>query len=500
VRDTVQRGIVVHDSAVTVDGNVVFNTVGHNVVVETETTEGAVINGNLALVNKLHTPLVTNAALQQQNDQLPSNFWIKSARNTITNNAAAGSLSNGFIYDVVGNGPIDFRNNLAHAAMAQGVTGDFNMGSGLLLHMTRDGLPEDRLSDFTVYHSIHGFWPENDGGYTVSDSRGLRADRVMAYHNAANIFARGPGNKVVLNSPVVVGGAAGNGARLFPNERGVANQYGSEQIITNPVFANFSGPDYVSKLLSGHDISAPINSGFTITNARMINVSSTLAPDGSSWSSFNDDSMYPRGSYVSIIQPFVATAECSVMRIGVAGEEESFYRCPRRYGYAEIDVRTLAAPTVRYHEVGNIVRSDGLRFKGAGYTDNNAPTKFHGGMSGYAALWDAGLSYTLESPSASGYAIRLSAPQDITVAEVMREQATIQVSIPVSAPPRGVYRSGSASVDYNDRPASYTAANSLRAAASRTELAANPLTTYFYDATARQVVVHASARWLTVVP
>ena len=98
VRDSIQRGIVLHNTGkLTVAGNVVFNTVGHNIVIETEVTNGNVIDGNLALINRQPIPPFTEPTLVTQNDRLPGNYWMKGAVNTIVNNVAAGSFSNGFI-------------------------------------------------------------------------------------------------------------------------------------------------------------------------------------------------------------------------------------------------------------------------------------------------------------------------------------------------------------------------------------------------------------------
>ena len=77
--------------------------------------------------------------------------------------------------------------------------------------------------------------------------------------------------------------------------------------------------------------------------------------------------------------------------------------------------------------------------------------------------------------------MRLSQNDD---AVVYNEQATIEFSVPMNTPPSGVFRHGT----NHGAPDAPTAASALRAVASRAELAANPLGTYFYDATSRLVV------------
>jgi G8 domain len=478
VRDSVQRGIVVHDSAVTVANNVIFNTVGHNVVVETETTEGAVIDGNFALVNALPNPLFTEPALKLQNDTQPSNFWIKSARNRITGNMAAGALDSGFMYDHVSNGPAHFKDNTAHAAMAKGIETEFPTTAAIMMIFARNGMEQDVISDSLAYNSDNGFWLEIydeeaiGPDYTI---RPLVADRITMMDNATGLFARGAGNKVTLNDAVYIR----NNSR---------NQYGGLHVLNRPTFVG------MTTLASGHDTD-PAESQIIINNPRLVN-SSQFTPDDMSFSVYNDDALFPRGMYVHGSQHWLAAPACAkhTFTNRVANDSAVFYRCPKMYTYTEIDVRSLAVPAQRTHETNYIVRSDGLRFKGLGYTDAGAGEFTHmGGLSGYAAFTDAGLSYQLETASTSGYAVRLS---NVKQTAVYTEQHTVDVALPVNAPPSAVYRNGR-SYDNSD---AYGAANAMRAATSVAEWNANPLTTYLYDAAAKKVWIKASARWVTIKP
>jgi hypothetical protein len=475
IRDSVQRGIVVHDSAVTVKGNVVFNTVGHNVVVETATTEGAVIDGNLALVNHLPNPLFADPGLVVQNDLQPSNFWIRSSRNTIVNNVAGGALDSGLMVDHAENGPTVLKNNIAYAAMSRGVESTFPTTGAHMLIFARDGMPGDAISELTAYNSAIGVWLEIYDEEAIGPNHTIRplvGDKLAMMNNDVGLFSRGSGNKLVLNDAVFV-------------RNPTRNQYGGNQVLNRPVFANLPG-----SVGGAHD-AGPEHSRFYISQARMVN-SPQWVPDDSSFMVFADDSMFPRGMYIPAVQPWLATPECARVTFtnAAAGDTESYWRCPRMYGYTEIDVRDLAAPGVRLHQSRNVRRSDGLTWRVAG---TNSPLEGMGGRSGYAAFYDAGLGYGVVDAAAAGYAVRLSQNDD---AVVYNEQATIEFSVPLASAPSGVFRHGTS----EDAPDAPSAAHALRAVGSRAELAANPLATYFYDATNRQVVFHASKRWVTVRP
>lgn len=475
VHDTVQRGIVVHDSAVTVQGNVVFKTVGHNYIVETLTTEGSVIDRNLGLVNAAPNPKFTEPTLATQNDFAPSNFWMKSTRNVVTNNHAAGAFSAGFIYDSAANGPAYFKDNVAHAAMDRG--GDaFPTGAGFTSIVNRAGSPDDVLEGFVGYHNAQGFWPEIELEPAATEQTApLVSKSFVLYDNGINIFGRGPGNRARHESPTLIGSL------------GVFNQYGGEQTLIDPLIVNVKG-----SLVSGHDTNPQVGS-FVIVNPKLVN-SAKILPDERSWVVFMDDSSIPKGAYVHKDQPFFVTSECSIDML--PGEEApEYYHCPRRYGFSEMDVRDLSAPATPLHTTMKIKRSDGLEFYSLGY--QGAEVKFVGGNRGYLTLFDAGVSYALPKASTKGWAVRLTdTDAENPNSQVLAEKATVQVSIPVSGPPTGVFRKGTST----KAPDATTAADALKRVASVAELAASPLTSYYYDGNAKLVWVHASTRWTTVVP
>ncbi len=472
VRDTIQRGMVVHGTTgVLLSGNVVFNTVGHNIFIEDAQTTGNTLDRNLALVNRQPSPLHTEPMLVTQNDRMPANFWLKSGRNTLTRNAAAGSFANGFIYDgIEADGPLDFRNNTAHAAMAQeGLgEGDFDTKAGVMI--IGGGHPQDRVQDTLVYHNAFGLWAEEGGPYVF--------ERFVAAENRTAVENRGVSSDVTYRQGVFVASFPG-GLRNVGN--GIHFQYGSDVRLTAPTFANYS-----DNAFSASDIAQPPHVGLWLSGASFIGTKPVLVPAGDGVSTFEDDSFLPRGTYTA--DPRYTLLSCPQVTLsypdGRGGlEGETYYRCAQRYGFAELDVRTGAAPAVRTHEAADILRSDGLSLRG--------------GMFGYPALYGAGVGYTLTTASASGYSVRLHTTSlDGRVTPVDSEQALLDVAVTVLAPPSAVYRTTSTL----EQPGAPREANRLRAVSSLPELSAAPLASYFYDATNRRVHVKASVRWVTLVP
>lgn len=206
VHDTVQRGIVIHNTyGINLLGNVVFNTLGHNFIVETEQTRGNVFDHNLALVNRLPNPPFTNAALRTQSDDIPSSFWIKDANNTFANNAAAGAAGMGFFFDQAVSQPeqegqsLVFERNTVHAAMTAGAARDFDIQSAVLFSCS-DELPGTaKISDVLVYQcdadpsrDPAGFWVEGECQSLRPDSPPFSVDRLQVIDNRVkNIEVRG---------------------------------------------------------------------------------------------------------------------------------------------------------------------------------------------------------------------------------------------------------------------------------------------------------------------
>lgn len=484
VRDTIQRGIVVHDtSSVRVAGNVVYNTVGHNIVVETPNTGNNLLERNLALVNDMPRPDFTEATLVTQNDHLPGNYWMKSAQNTFVGNVAAGSLSNGFIFDAVSNGPVAFRANVGRNSQAEGRVGDFNFGSGILILFNRLTDPRDDWSDNVVFHNAQGFWPENEpdedaqGNPLQRQDTGFVVRRLVAVDNGFNMVNRGVGQRVNYVDPVIGSGISRSLANA--SHATFHNQYGSEVRVTNPTFVNASG------IASGTDIAIPSQSRFTFTGGRFIGARSN-AIDDTSIVTFTDDAILPRGTYIAPEQTALLSSDCTPVLLG----EDRTMRCASNRTIGELDVRAGATSTAKLNFSQPLVRSDGLS-----YTSRNVPGANNlNGMHGYAVLLNHGFSYTVPAPSSAGHALRLDLSGETYLGTMTEETAMVDVSVPVAAAPRSVLRGG------NTQHPQTAGATAMRAATSAADWHANPVTAYYYDAANRRVWVKASTRWVLVQP
>jgi hypothetical protein len=482
VRDSIQRGIVVHDtSSVRVAGNVVYNTVGHNIVVETPNTGNNLLEGNLALVNDMPRPDFTEPTLVTQNDHLPGNYWMKSAQNTFIGNVAAGSLSNGFIFDAVSNGPVAFRGNVGRNSQAEGRVGDFNFGSGILILFNRLTHAQDDWSDNVVFHNAQGFWPENEpdedaqGNPLQRDDTGFVIRRLVAVDNGMNMVNRGVGQRVNYIDPVIGGGMSRTGIH-----RSFHNQYGSEVRVQNPTFVN------VSSLAGGTDIAIPSQSRYLFSGGgRFIGARSSVIDD-TSIVTFADDAILPRGTYIAPEQTALLTSDCSAVMLG----EARAMRCATNRTIGELDVRAGATSTAKTNDSQYILRSDGLRFRSVSQPGSNQIN----GMHGYAALVNHGLSYAVEAASSAGHALRLDLSGETYLGTLTEATATLDVSVPVSAAPRAVLRGG------DTQHPQTTGATAMRAAVSAADWHANPLSSYYYDATTRRVWLKAATRWALVQP
>lgn len=467
VHSSIQRGIVLHDvQNVELTGNVVFNTVGHNFVVETEATVNNTLRGNLALINRQASPLQTNRTFVEQNDRMPANYWFKSGKNIVDGNHAAGSFNNGFVYDGINADPIHFTNNVAHASMGlEGLgEGAFDLLAAVLIVSGEERPSTDVVSDTLVYHNSIGMWPEEVGTFNIV--------RLVSVDNDIHTENRGVSNRVAYRDSLFVG------RMTEPRERpgdAVHFQYGSDVLLDGVTFANFEG----GLVASMTDIALPVQANLWIRNARYIGPRPQQPADESLIVTCLDDTMLPRGTYLF----FPQHAPPGAVRTTVF-DGESFLPALRstfRPGYMELDVRVRSAVRTRTNLRNFIRRSDGLRYRD--------------GMFGYTVLMNANVTYALETVSTSGYALRLSndAYYDSTVDHA---HANLEVAIPVAAAPRAVHRTNS---DFAV-PGAVTTSNRLRAATSLADYQANPLTSYWFDSANRRVLVRANLRWIVLVP
>lgn len=465
VRDTIQRGIVLHDvSGVRVEGNVIFSVVGHNLVVETEITRGNRIAGNLALVNRQAVPLQTSQTFLDQNDRLPSNYWLKSGANEVVGNVAAGSFNSGFIFDGINSDPIHFLNNVAHGAMGlEGAgAGDFDLSAGILIVSGEVRLAGERVEDNLVYHNNIGFWPEEVGTFVVS--------RLTAVDNGTHTENRGAGNRAVYRDSTF----ASRITRKATTTDLIHFQYGSSVWLVNPTIVNHTGP-----LASYTDIAIPPQAGIWLQNPRFVNGRPEPSFGEEHIATYLDDALLPRGTYTMSAPHALPGSQ----RVQILQGDDWLpgFRMSVRPRYAELDVRNRAAVGTRLNLRQPIIRQDGLSYRD--------------GMFGYTAIVTPTVTYHLPTVATGGYAMRLNFDFEDRE-EPVAGDPSVRVSFAVNAAPTSVHRTN----DNRDRPGGPTTTNRLRLAASAADFAANPRTTYLYDAAAKRVTVTATLRWIVVVP
>jgi parallel beta-helix repeat protein len=487
IRDSIQRGIVLHDTSnLTVAGNVVFNTVGHNIVIETETTKGNLLEGNLALVNREPSPAHTEPTLFTQNDQNPANFWIRGAENAVIGNASAGSQANGFIYDTPGPGNFNFRGNVVHAAMSQESKlrpGDFDTTAGVMIAVGgRPAGVKDQLLDTLAYHNAHGLWAEESEVPFVFD-------RFIVAENSVNgVQNRGVGSQQIFRNGVFIGVLPNSG--VLSAAAGVMhNQYGSDNLIENATFANYAS----GAGLGGTD-TGPTQASYTISGARFIGTPGFEMTDLGRFT-FKDDSALPRGFYVHATVPWVAPPGAATVNIG----GYPMLRAPVTPNIAELEVRIAPSASFSNKIAATVTRSDGLR-----YSIASGPGGGGAGLHSTTVL--AGLpnvSYALEQAS-SYYAARLWDTGGNLA--VQRGDAMTLVSVAMPAAPRTAARAPTV-VDTGNPggdPGTGDLVNpnaltiTLQPAASIAELNANPRNSYFYDAGSKRLWTYVNSSWLVL--
>ncbi len=121
IHNSLQRGVVVHETdKLLVQNNVVYNTVGHNYVVEDGTERANTFDKNLGLLPRAVQFSATT--LKDQNDKAAAAFWLRTAAGTYTGNTAAGGQFAGFWFDqgtiatkVASKALLSFSDNTVHS-------------------------------------------------------------------------------------------------------------------------------------------------------------------------------------------------------------------------------------------------------------------------------------------------------------------------------------------------------------------------------------------------
>jgi len=465
VNRSFQRGITVHGvQKLLVQDNVVFDTVGHNYLVETPDTVDNVWDHNLAAVTRLAN--FTQATLKTQGDDEASNWWIRAAKNTFTRNSAAGSVASGFWFDATNDAGLVFQDNVAHSATGNATDEpdqkskiDFNRESGIFaenLEALKDG--DERPNKFyaitfertTLFQNQTDLWPK-DGAQVYkdtlfADSPGPAITGEGCFVTFENAFFAGP-SPFTKTSPAPV-----------------HTQYSGKIVLENPTFVGYPG------VFMSHDINLPFMSDFVIRGARLVNMPAGAGgPDGFSVLETLDDSYMPRGFYVPDSRSLIVPGMTQV--VASAPGDPGIYRRSDRLAYATLTL-TNAEGRVQSAAGYTVTRSDGMTTTGEAI---GAPIASSGGF-----------SYQLAGPAPSTVVKLLLDPQgsynQLTLPPAI-DTLAVEVAFPLAKAPTKVELPAAA----------LTAAASL--AAFRSGGA-----TYFYDADAKLLYVRVGFDAVTIRP
>jgi hypothetical protein len=395
VNRSFQRGIVVHSSQNgLVEGNIVFDVVGHSYLVETPVTTDNTFKNNLAVVN--HIAHFSEPMLATQGDNQAANFWITAARNTFIANEAAGSDGNGFWYDNTTDYPTVFEDNVAYAAASRSTDVDFVRESGLLVVVAADVTLE--FGKTVLFNNNSALWPTEQGHQVYKD--------FVFANNAVTVETTGNG-RATFESP------------LFYRS-GILIQYGGTVDLNAPTFVEMLGGVY-----STNDIFVPWMADYRVKGAKFVGGQGPWSPGVPDHAVVEalDDTFLPKGFYVPAGFPHLATASMTLKPLGTEDESVAYFS-PTRLAYANL--RVLTSPdgfASRGSTVdgfaSSMLRSDGLAFEpvdGAAQVIGN----------------DTSLSYRfLEGPSGSRFATVLDLHGGIFQAQ---GPLSVEVAIPTSAP------------------------------------------------------------------
>jgi hypothetical protein len=241
VRESFQRGIVVHSTSNTVvRNNVVWNTVGHNYATEIGDETGNLFERNIGLLTKPFPRDATDMTQRGQKDTQAATFWIRGPDNKFIANHAAGGDHTGFWFDDVGKvdtAKFEFRGNTAHSYLINGrrngdVCCDFEKAA---LWFTGDGYDKPYrgpfpVTDMTLFKNRAAMWGNpltlGQGFADVRLSDSIVADNIMGLNS------HGAKNTVIVGTSANVDAIGNIGAS------GV-QEYGHTQRLENVALVNF---------------------------------------------------------------------------------------------------------------------------------------------------------------------------------------------------------------------------------------------------------------------
>lgn len=174
IHESYNRALSMHMTQnVEVTGNLSYDCLGHAFYFEDDSVRGCVMSGNLGLLTKVGTTI--------ESDARPATFWLHNPNNIIEDNAAAGSLGDGFWFETEhwDTTPwTSFQGNVAHS----------NHRSGFMQDERRPApVPPSVYADLTAYKNREfGLWLRTYGEAVVTNCK--FADNRCAVYIASEGF------------------------------------------------------------------------------------------------------------------------------------------------------------------------------------------------------------------------------------------------------------------------------------------------------------------------
>ncbi len=307
VNASYQRGIVVHATQQTlVENNIVFDSQGHNYIVETFDTVENTLKNNLAVKNRLG--LFTADTLKTQSDNEVANFWIRAAHNTFIGNVAAGSTATGFWYDGTTDGPTVFEHNIGHSAASRGTGADFVRESGLLAQPAELETGPNPVLEFassTFFENAINVWP--------TEVTQQHRDMILVGAAGPSVTAEAVDQVVTMTNTLFVANTPGKPKRN--TGAAILVQYGAALQLQDPVFVGFK-----DGVLSDNDIAQPNMSDITLSNAKLVDGSTAVVPERSI-ADMKDSAFLPAGYYVPAAAPEMAGPNMQLITLHGPGDE-----------------------------------------------------------------------------------------------------------------------------------------------------------------------------------
>ncbi|KAK7090198.1 cell surface hyaluronidase-like [Littorina saxatilis] len=255
IHHTFQRCVTIHGTdEVEVSSNVCYDHLGHGYFLEDSVEQNNIIDHNLGLLTRHGSVLLSDSKPEWCAEDYPkedftsncgdvATFWLTHPNNVVTNNAAAGGVSHGFMY-VFADVPLGpsferqlilknvkkhsarssgiklFSNNTAHSYLRSGVFFDSHISTGIPGEKD-EGVPETGIIQEENYYE-----PKTPNGeYSGKRVWNATLDRMTSYKNKRNNMWIKGGNINVTYCSLADSGMQSFSGGLTGLQTGVSIEY-----------------------------------------------------------------------------------------------------------------------------------------------------------------------------------------------------------------------------------------------------------------------------------